>query len=95
MGISQQFSSLSLTCPLKICVECVPQDVTMLGLSLARIGVFYQFLILIGHDPGDVMSLSRVGKCHQNMKLESLVTKNSMDADIRYSSDGDKRIGYL
>ena len=63
----------------------------MLGLSWPLIGHSLLFSALIGQDLGDVTSMSRAGKCHQNMKLESLVTENSRDADIRYSSHGDLR----
>ena len=63
----------------------MPGDVTMSDLSWALIRHWTLSSSLIGQDLEDVMSLSRAGKCHQNMKLESLVTENSREADIRYS----------
>ena len=49
----------------------------MAGLSWALIGHTIIISSLIGQHPGDVTSMSRAGKCHQNMKLKSLVTENS------------------
>ena len=58
----------------------------MPGLIWALIGHSALISSLIGQHPGDVTSMSRAGKCHQNMKLESLVTGNS---GIKHRSNRD------